>query len=93
VITRIARGSAQSHTVVREESTLKRRQVIRKSSKVFVGMDVHKETIDITLAEGSGEVRRWGQIGGDRAALEKGVRKLEALGKMFHFVCPLGQTS
>jgi hypothetical protein len=53
-------------------------------------MDVHKESIDITLAEASGEVRRWGQIGGDRAALEKGVRKLESLGKTLHFVYEAG---
>lgn len=63
---------------------------MKKSSKIFVGMDVHKESIDITLAEGSGEVRRWGQIGGDRAALEKGVRKLESLGKKLHFVYEAG---
>ncbi|MBI4195660.1 MAG: hypothetical protein HY526_11330 [Betaproteobacteria bacterium] len=37
---------------------------MRKSSKVFVGMDVHKESVDITLAEQSGEVRRFGQTGG-----------------------------
>jgi len=36
---------------------------MEKSSKVFVGMDVHKESIDITLAELGGEVRRLGQIG------------------------------
>ncbi len=54
---------------------------MKKSSKVFVGMDVHKESIDITLAEEGGEVRRWGQIGGDRAALVKAVRKLESLGR------------
>jgi hypothetical protein len=39
---------------------------MEKSSKVFVGMDVHKESIDITLAEVGGEVRRLGAIGGDR---------------------------
>jgi len=39
---------------------------MEKSSKVYVGMDVHKESIDITLAEQGGEVRRLGQIGGDR---------------------------
>ena len=63
---------------------------MRKSSKVFVGMDVHKESIDITLAEAGGEVRRWGQIGGDRAALEKEVRKLASLGKELHFVYEAG---
>ena len=47
---------------------------MEKSSKVFVGMDVHKESIDITLAEQGGEVRRLGQIGGDRASLPKMVR-------------------
>ena len=37
---------------------------MRKSSKVFVGMDVHKESIELTLAEEGGELRRFGQIGG-----------------------------
>lgn len=63
---------------------------MRKSSKVFVGMDVHKESIDITLAEVGGEVRRWGQIGGDRAAVDKALRKLESLGRPLHFVYEAG---
>jgi hypothetical protein len=41
---------------------------MEKSSKVFIGMDVHKESIDITLAEEGGEVRRLGRIGGDRGS-------------------------
>jgi transposase len=61
-----------------------------KSSKVFVGMDVHKESIDMTVAEAGGEVRRWGQIGGDRGALVKAVRKLESAGGQLHFVYEAG---
>ena len=63
---------------------------MRKSSKVFVGMDVHKESIDMTVAEVGGEVRRWGQIGGDRAALSKALRKLESSGGELHFVYEAG---
>jgi len=61
-----------------------------KSSKVFVGMDVHKESIDITLAEEGGEVRRFGQIGGERTALMKAVRQLTAGGRERVFVYEAG---
>ena len=42
---------------------------------MFVGMDVHKESIDISLAEEGrdGEVRHYGGITGDLAALAKVV--------------------
>ena len=39
---------------------------MQKSSKIFVGMDVHKASIDITLAEEGGEVHRFGDVGADR---------------------------
>jgi hypothetical protein len=48
---------------------------MEKSSKVFVGIDVHEESIDVTLAEEGGALRRLGQIGGDRSSLLKMVRK------------------
>jgi hypothetical protein len=35
-------------------------------------MDVHKESIDIALAEMGGEVRHHGRIGGDLNALTRG---------------------
>ena len=45
---------------------------------MFVGMDVHKESIDISLAEEGrdGEVRHYGGIAGDlEARLYKAVRR------------------
>ena len=63
-----------------------------QSSNLFVGMDVHKESIDIALAEGDGqqEVRHYGSIGGDLPALDQAVRKLQSAGKTLHFVYEAG---
>ena len=63
---------------------------MEKSSKVFVGMDVHKESIDITIAEQGGEVRRIGQIGGDRASLLRMVRKQQSRAGELVFVYEAG---
>jgi len=59
---------------------------------MFVGMDVHKESIDISLAEEGrdGEVRRYGGIPGELEALAKVVKALRAPNRRLRFVYEAG---
>ena len=63
-----------------------------KSNILFIGMDVHKESIEIAIADdgANGEVRRFGRIGGTIVALKKTVRKLVSENKTLHFCYEAG---
>jgi transposase len=59
---------------------------------MFVGLDVHKDTIDVSIAEGDrrGEVRHYGVIASDVEPLDKVVRALRAPDRTLHFVYEAG---
>ena len=59
---------------------------------MFVGPDVHEETIDVSMAEGDrrGEVRHYGVIANDLEPLDKVVRALHAPDRRLHFVYEAG---
>ena len=57
-----------------------RRQVTEHNITI-VGLDAHKNSIEIVTAETAGnqEVRHYGKIGGDMASLDKAIRKLRSV--------------
>ncbi len=63
-----------------------------KKSSMFVGLDVHKNSIEIAFAESGrgGEVRDYGKIDGSLVALDKVIRKLVSKSYELHFVYEAG---
>lgn len=63
-----------------------------KKHTIFVGLDVHKDSIDVALANGGreGDVRLYGTIGGDLESLQKVIRKLQSTSSVLRFVYEAG---
>ena len=63
-----------------------------KENTIFVGLDVHKNSISIALANAgrNGDVRSYGVIDGDLESVHKVVRKLESTAATLRFVYEAG---
>lgn len=63
-----------------------------QKSIIFIGLDVHKNSIDVAIAEAgrNAEVRHYGTIGGGLDDLERLLKKLASPGKELHFVYEAG---
>jgi len=63
-------------------------------TKHYVGLDVHKDTVTVAVAEEGrqGEVRIYGQVSSDLRAVEKALRKIGADGGSLHVAYEAGPT-
>jgi len=65
-----------------------------KTTDKYIGLDVHKDTITVAIAEGVrlGEVRQYGKISNDLHSLEKLLPRLGGENVRLHFVYEAGPT-
>jgi transposase len=63
-----------------------------KEHTTFIGLDVHKDSIDVAIAEDGrqGEVRHYGTVGGDLVSLDKAIRRLRSRGTTLRVVYEAG---
>ncbi len=58
---------------------------MKQDNTKFIGMDVHKNTISIAIADGprKGELRSYGTIPNDIKSIDKFIRKQISMGNKF----------